>query len=439
MATLLLGMVILGSVPILANAWHRSNFFTLRVAILVSVWSLYVLPLVAGDPPAWTHDDLFIFTLMMGLLGFGLAIAAHSRLDGRPLLPIASGPTSRRFPVRSSALWLLAGIHAAVLLISIRSALPSLSLQEIVLHLLDDRVGAHLENPLAASALFRFVKTFLTSASLLLIMHLIPRRPVVAIGLFGLIVFETVLTTHTRYVILTLLVLPLLYWHFERRRLRPTHFVLLGLSAAVLLALGNFVRGGYFLNSDADSVGSILSFDMVVDQLQRSSAFSTDYFYEIHELVEEGPESIEYGRQYVEMLPIAFVPRAVWPEKPTVSYFHRVTELIEGVPPGVAGQKVYTTTLLGEAYHQFHLAGVLLTPFVYVALIAATMAVFQRMQHGDVIFWLILIHVPMDLRGGLFSLTISLLGHLFTAFVLFMIAYGKQRDTICKNQFPDYF
>jgi len=439
MRFILLVYFLAATLPFMALGLQRKNFFNFRIILMVSLGIIYVLPLFSSTPPTWKNDDGFILTILVGLMGFTIAMIALSRFSPGAQGIFSYQPHIKQFPVRPRVLLLLSILNIGFILFNIFKTLPNYSPMDIVLFLLSDRVETYLNDPLSNSALFGFLKRFLSISTLIYVFYLWQQRNKLAFLLYGLILFELIITSHTRFVVLTTLLLPVLYFHFFQRRLGIQPLAVIGVISVTLLSLGNFVRGGYFADSRPLVVSEILAPEVVLNQVSRGSSFSTDYFYSIFILVQDGPQDIEYGEQYTKYLPLAPIPRFLWPGKPRVSYFHRATEMIEGLAPGETGQKIYTTTILGEAFHQFHLIGVFLTPFIYIFMIALLLRFMQNLQYSDIIFWLILLHVPMDIRGGLFSITITLISYIIILGAVFLLAYRKDHQIESSNTFVAYF
>ena len=424
---------------VLLGALRDRNFFSFRVLLWSSLGLVYVLPLVVEPRPTWAEDGDFLLLILIGLAGFAMAMVFLDRAPGSPGTLICNTAQLDQHGLSMPVIRFLTGINVVFLLFGITRALPSFNPQEVAFYLISDRVDTLYENPLSTSALFLFLKRILTSATLLFVFHAWRRGRKIGTLVYLILLLDLIITSHTRFVILTALFYPILFIHFFKRRFGPGLIVGLVLGSVALLSLGNFVRGGYFQdNSRSGGISELVSPEVALNQLRRSASFSTDYFYSIYKMVDKGPEEVEFGLQYFQYLPIAPVPRIFWPDKPTISYFHRATEMIEGRPPGVGNQKVYTTTILGEAYHQFSLPGVFLAPFVYVLLILFLLRVLQRLQYSDILFWSIILHIPMDMRGGMFSITINSFTNLVFIALIFMVGYGKRRRVSSKNTFLQY-
>ena len=423
---------------ILLGALRERNFFSFRVILWMSLGLVYLLPMITKPGPEWVDDAGFLLLLFAGLAGFAMALLLLDRTAGVPGRLYSSSQTIHQFAIKRSAIQLLTAINVLLLMFGIWRALPGFSPEEVLLFLVSDRVSSRFEDPFSTSALFRFIKSILSSATLLFVFYAWRERRIIGTLIYLLLLLELVVTSHTRFAILTVLFYPILFVHFFKRRLGINTVLALVLVSVALLSLGNFVRGGYFENESGDGIASTLAPEIAVNQLRRGASYSTDYFYSIYQLVGHGPMEVEYGLQYFKYLPLAPVPRLIWSDKPTVSYFHRATELIEGRLPGPDEPRVYTTTILGEAYHQFSVLGVLFTPFFYTMLIVLLIRILQQLQYSDMLFWSILLHVPMDIRGGMFSVTVNAVTLLVFVAMIFLIGYGKRRSIVTCNTFVHY-
>jgi len=421
------------------KGWQEKNFFSFRFILLLSLGMVYILPLVTKPRPIWATDDSFMLVLLVGFLSFFIAILVFSINSPGQRNIYSRKARIRQFRVNPRMLLALSLLNIGFLLFNISRILPTFNPSEVFLFLLSDRVEAYFDDPLSRSTLFNFIKRFLTISTLLYIFHLWQRRSLFAIFFYSLIVIELLITAHTRFVILTILVLPFIYLHYYHQRLRSAVLFGILIVALVLISVGNIVRSGAFARSTTALYNEIISADMVLGQLRRSTSYSVDYFYSIYNMIHRGPLTIEYGEQYSKYLPLAPIPRVLWQQKPNIAYFYRATEMIEGLPPGEGDQNVLTTTIFGEAYHQYHYFGVFIIPFFYVMLMAFILRILQNLQFSDIIFWLLVLHVPMDIRGGMFATLITFLGHLFTIWLLFLFCYKKSHRISVANRFMDYF
>lgn len=98
-----------------------------------------------------------------------------------------------------------------------------------------------------------------------------------------------------------------------------------------------------------------------------NSNFATDlsYYFLLNDLYEaksNGQIKLEYGKGWIYYPFITYIPRAIWKDKPPTAFSTRYTEKLYwklGEGP------VATFTIFGEAYIQFGLLGVILSPLLF--------------------------------------------------------------------------
>jgi oligosaccharide repeat unit polymerase len=237
--------------------------------------------------------------------------------------------------------------------------------------------------------------------------------------LFGTLVFDLLVFSHTRFVLLSLLSLPLIFRHCFVKKFGFKKAGLILVVFIFLISFLNLVRTGRFLESDQENNGN--SLQKLIRQFQTAGNKSTETFFKMYEEIQSENVDFEYGKQFLITL-MTPVPRKLWEDKPITSYFWRLTRQLEGQYPG-PGQKVLTSTLFGEMYHQFGVVGVFVSSFIFLFIIFSLVYWLRRYENSDFIIWLQVIAIPMGIRGSLSSLLVKSIIVAAIFFVLSVFVY----------------
>lgn len=404
----------------------KHSLINIYSIIVFSLFIVYVLPYLDPDCP-FKKDQYFATVISIGLIGFLISFFLASflqrqQLQGKKWL----NNQYARLKGRNSVISVLAVAGIIFIWLSIFLALPSLNIADIIAFLLRNRIKEYHEIGLFNRAYYLdFLKTFFMIPVYLEIFRLWKNRRHLAWFYFGTLLLELIFFSHVRFGILTLLVLPFIYYHFTVKPIAAKKLVIMICCLIVLTGIFNVIRGGGY-NAMTPITTSDSKAEFLYKQLTRAGAGSTETFYEMYQKIQRDVLNIELGEQYGLML-FTPIPRFVWPDKPIVSYFGRLTEYVEGRLPGIGGQAVLTSTILGEAYHEFGLAGVFIAPIVLIMLIYFFVLYLGRFENTELIIWTTLIHLPMDIRGGLSSTMVALTQKVVIFFLLSIIIYVSSR------------
>jgi hypothetical protein len=218
-----------------------------------------------------------------------------------------------------------------------------------------DRVGEYLEDAIYYNY---YIATFRKFIGILLLIGVAAtwnKKRKFAIYCYALLLVDLIINAHTRFVIIAHLFILLFIYQEYYKPIKVKHLLLVLLATLFIISVGNFVRTGMGVNSE--TLYLAIQPDAVSNQFLRAGSGSVDSFYQIYEKLHTNQEEIEWFKQYYYYLPLSLIPRALWDDKPIVSYFWRATSIIESRNPG-AGQPVLTTTYLGEAYHEGGFIGI---------------------------------------------------------------------------------
>jgi len=403
----------------------KNSLINVYSIIAFSLCIVYILPYLNPNCP-YRSDQYFALLISVGLIGFLISFFLISLLrkkqsHGKLCL---SGYYPRK-KCRSKVLSILAATGVILIWFSIFLAFPSLKIDDIIAFILRDRIREYQEVALDYGHFFNFLESFLKIPLYLEMFRLWKYRRRLGWFYFATLILEVIVFSHTRFVILILLALPFIYQHFYVRPISSKKIMILMVFFIVLTGFFNIIRGGGIRNLDNPPQPIDLKIALLYGQLMRAGAGSTETFYKVYEGIQEGKIDIEFGKQYL-ILPYTPIPRIFWPEKPIVSYFWRLTEALEGRIPG-PGQRVLTSTILGEAYHQFGLTGVFLTPSIYMLILYFYIFYLSMYENTEIIIWMTMIHLPMNIRGGLASAVTSFMQTVTVFFLLSFIIYSSSR------------
>jgi len=183
------------------------------------------------------------------------------------------------------------------------------------------------------------------------------RKRGIAFVLYAFTLVALLATFSTRLWVVTVMALPLAYFHYYVRRLKPREFCFVLLGGVVAITVLNIWRARGLVDVVAALTDGTLSADVI------GSGLSNDLnpvgsFYELVELDQSGSMLYEHGSTYL-FTAISFVPRAVWPDKPTTSFANRWSDQLHGTLLAASGNAdVSTFTAWGEGLVQFGLFGV---------------------------------------------------------------------------------
>jgi len=436
MAFYLINTIFIGFIFLyyLYSSWMKSNLFNVQIFVLISLFMLYVFPFVRNPAIASSVDPYFQIIILVGLLTFiiSLTVVKHLSLS-RTLL---NSPFIHRYEVNIRLVRYIAIICISLTVYDLITQLSVFNITGIADLMLRDRVGAYLNNPLAkANAFIGYLKHPMNLCMYIYIFYLWRHKKKEGWIYYLVLLIKTIFLSHTRYVILTLMLLPLIYRHFYVKRIKVLYLLIIFIGMVMFVSLGNYVRGGALVSGKGGgSVVALLLVSSLLNQIERSSGNSTLNFYKLYKMMESGEISCEVGKQYYHYFPITFMPRIFWSEKPIVSYFWRATEILAGTMPGSGTrQPILAVTMLGEAFHQFYLAGVVIYPLVYVFGLAFMLRLLSKYEYTEIAIWVLLLNIPMDLRAHMFHFIFKVLSLVLSILILNWMHIFKAKKVVMPN------
>lgn len=195
---------------------------------------------------------------------------------------------------------------------------------------------------------------------ILIMVALKQRRFAAAMLTYGVLFFGMFLIFTTRFQLLIILMLPLIAWHYQVRRIRGFGTAALVVAFIGMAAFLNLYRGGGI------AAAGTLSTDTVVELSSISrGTYLIEPTAELYTKIRDGDVAYEYGANYGYIV-VTFVPRALWPDKPLTAFENRMTVEMFGSQIGAAGYaNIWTFTAWGEGFAQFDVFGVVLNLFLY--------------------------------------------------------------------------
>lgn len=348
--------------------WTRRRFdpFDVKVLIDVVLMAMWVFaPLVDSSLRIRLENDLlFAFTTFLGVLFLyaGLHLPTGKR---QPVsLWLSEAPV-----IRTRWLWLALFFFVAATLLLTNQRIQR-SGAGVLEYLTGDRLsdyGRFLNEENEGSALNVLI-TFMQPVVLLWLAILLERRRWgKAVFLYLTLLIGILLIATVRLPIIITLFMPLFYYYRSRNRPVP---IWAALGGAVIFLLLMFLLNTW-RGQGLDSVRSIeLSLNSVLGSTV--SNFNPLRGYEMLWQLAAGHQlSYEYGLTYL-YVPLTVVPRALWENKPLVSFEPRWTTHLFGQHFAMTseGWGVWTFTVWGEGLVQFGVLGVFLNLFLYGGLIA---------------------------------------------------------------------
>lgn len=396
------------------------NWFSIKNFIYISLVFLFIFPLFSSKT-LWAKDEEFLLIIFYGFLSFLISVLLFSKSKWRTV-EIGSSIKFNSKWVNILTIVILTYHVFQFLLLDISS------LNELIGYLMRDRVEGYLNNPLAEKSLI--IKPVLDTITYVLICYFWKNRKMkTGYLLWGLVLLYTLLTSHTRFVIIIIAILPILFRHYYIKKIKSRNIIILFVIVLMFISVGNFARGGTL---NASNIKDAVSIETIIDQVNRASSGSTNSLY----LLYKSDVEFDYLKQYFYYLPIAFIPRVIWEEKPIVSYFWRATKEITGAYPGI-GNPVLTTTIFGEMYHQAGNVGVLFSMVFYTFILLFSLKLISKFEYTELIIFQIIIHIPMDMRGGPNSFIISQVNIFLPLLLLTLLGIykiKKRSSNIVKEQ-----
>jgi oligosaccharide repeat unit polymerase len=190
------------------------------------------------------------------------------------------------------------------------------------------------------------------------------RKRAIGFALYAVTLVAFLATFSTRLWVVTVIALPVAYFHYYIRRIRPKEFCLILLGGVVAFSMLNIWRARGLVDLIAAFSDGTVSADVI------GSGLSNDLnpvasLYELVDLDQHRSLVYEHGRTYLYIV-VTFVPRALWPNKPSTSFANRWSDRLEGTLLSASGAAdVSTFTVWGEGLVQFGWFGVLANLFLY--------------------------------------------------------------------------
>lgn len=344
--------------------YGRINPFSLPVLVDVALYFICVHP-QWGDA-AWFDSDVEALQFN-SLLAAGITVllaalqwaAGRSQAVARytlslPVLESVPPPTRRLFP------WILALFSVATVFVVVEMLRQYGS--GFWQYFTSERLSVYLEGNTESSlrmSLAYFTMVSMRPLLLVWICLLWSERKWTAGWIVYAIVLMAILSIfRTRLEVLITLALPLVFFHYFRRRLAVWQF-----------AMGFFVF--VLLNATLNAWRGLGLASLRQGEVQLATYYSASFGQDLNPsralarlwtMNSEGLIDHEHGLNYWYTL-VSFVPRGVWPSKPITSMEVRWTMLLqEDIRQGV-----HTYTVFGEGIVQFGLWGALLGAGLYGA------------------------------------------------------------------------
>ena len=378
---------------------NKKNLFNLKLISILSFGLIFILQLIRQySSQIWLNDDKFLTIIIFCNLILILPHKKYFRL------------TKHKYILREKIVapsFIILSIYFFYFSI-LKLSQNNFNLIQI---LILDRVEEYLDNAEKFDDLTAKINYFLQIFYVVFMFYYATKKRYL-FSLFGFlnILLFIILHTHTRFILLSYLILPIIYYNSYHKKISKKTIIILITMAGLFLSITNFIRTGAI-----DSISFDNPTKLVLTQIEIKAV---EDFYDIYSKVNDGQIDYDHGKQFLYYLPLTFIPRYIWPNKPIVSYFWRLTKEVSGSYPG-RNNFVLTSTIFGEGYHQGGLLGIFIVLSLYFIVANTFINYLSNIQYFDPFIWIFLIHVPMDFRGALSSLIPTTV---FTFFVVLLIS-----------------
>ncbi len=200
-----------------------------------------------------------------------------------------------------------------------------------------------------------------------------------------------------------------------------------GLLFFPLKTIGSMVQSGRSVNEIADISQEIVS-DALVGRA--GDQVLLDEFAWMLALSDEGGK-LYWGAPYLAMLTLP-IPRAFWIDKPSVAdYLKEISR-----PWRPLSQMGMTVTLIGEAYANFSLPGIVLIPFLLAYALGRAHRILVRKRYGTVAhftYLLVACNLLQVYRDGLTSIVVFTFVHMMPLTLIVFLQYVIDRGASTRS------
>lgn len=414
---------------------NGKDLFTITSFLLLSIAVIFYFPIILNLYD-WCNDFDFLLIILLGFLGMLFAVIIYEyALKNRSFRTTVSlgnakhnsNPAQFVLNENKKLLSFLTVVVLAYYMANIIIVFNYYS-WNISAALLRDRIEFYSSSVTGLEGYEDLVRPL---ALILASYYWHKKRKMGTVLWFAVLLFK-LFVLHGRFEVILHVLLAVLFYNSYVKRIRLSTCVILLAAALAFLSIANYARTGLFAGGVTDY--SALLPSNVFNQLFRASSGPTEVFY----LVFTRNIPCEWFTQYIIYLPISFIPSALWPEKPVVSYFWRLTKAIYGVYPFANNSRlpVRTSTLWGEAYHEGGILNVFLVTIVFILIIDLAIKFTKKFNYTDLIVFSLMISVPMKVRGGLNSAVIDFVVGIVLLVALYVLGIYKRRTVAQKEASP---
>ncbi len=225
------------------------------------------------------------------------------------------------------------------------------------------------------------------------------RVSTIILSIFFLMAIGISLFQGVRAPIIVLLAVPIILRHyFMGREIKVKHLIIGIPILFITLTILNYFRiyGG--------DIFARLSFEHLYIHVYSTIATGLTPFNTLVRIIEFVPEKVgfQYGLYYL-YLSIAWIPRALWPDKPIVSVEWLITETIYGHNPLVDPTR--TPTLIGDLYLNLYIPAIIIGMFIWGIFwkMVYSYLLIHKKNAGIVLIYAILLLSGINMIRGSFS------------------------------------
>lgn len=232
-----------------------------------------------------------------------------------------------------------------------------------------------------------------------------------------LMVSAYIIVASTRVPLLSILLIPVAYYHYAIHRINTILVIGILLIAPMLLTISHGLRGG---NPWAWTVQDRLREEASV--LKDLNTLWNEYYH--------GRIELEYGKNYYFYTLISFIPKSLWSEKPLTAFETRWTQHLYGGlinPDGYPD--IHTFTPWGEGLVQFGWIGSLLNLFLYGWLVQSGVRFFSNRPHACIVYFYYSLLTSVFIRTSTQALLTTTILFVVSVLIYERLFISKLRET----------
>jgi hypothetical protein len=362
----------------------------------MAIFALFVYSYVNDPLLAAAVDMRYCFYIASGIFALYVGLELGQRRFLWRSTKLRSEPDQMTRDLSPRVLWLFAMAWIGLRLFSVMNKFHTSGSTNLIEFSARSRTASYLQGDILSGNLwpeYLAMAFFLLPTITLLQWLLDHRKRIQAALLFGIMLLTELWLFQSRYVFLLTLLLPFAYIHIRVRPFRLVEVLAAGVGVLCLLAVLDGWRT-YGLEN-LDLISALSPRDNILRDLNPSRAFDT-----LYQMDRDGLLQYDYFYQYL-LIPVSYVPRALWPDKPIVSFSPRYTEIIFGNwIGGESGSSVATFTVFGEGIAMWGWIGIVITGLLIGFGVGFVKRTYLANRWLGLAYMYFVLNIPMSFRGS---------------------------------------